>query len=201
MGNLYKVNEVFLSVQGEGERSGKLSVFVRLSGCNLSCTKESAGFNCDTEHEHYRELSAEGVVDEVVKVGKRCVWVVLTGGEPGLQVDELLVNTLKAAGFMLAIETNGTVELPGGIDWVTVCPKPGTVVRQTVCNELKVVLAHGQELPHSTIDNVLAPCYVLSPAFEGNELPRENLEWCMAVMEREPRWRLSPQLHKLLGLR
>ncbi|MGB6363314.1 MAG: 7-carboxy-7-deazaguanine synthase QueE, partial [Thermoanaerobaculia bacterium] len=106
----YQVNEIFFSLQGEGVRTGTPNLFLRLSKCNLSCAVESHGFDCDTEFESGRELELEQIVSELQTLTLTCDWIVLTGGEPALQVDGVLIDGLHAAGFKLAIETNGSVE-------------------------------------------------------------------------------------------
>mgnify|MGYP002626276660 CR=1 FL=1 len=146
---MYRVNEIFSSLQGEGFWSGTPMVFVRLSGCNLRCPW------CDTDFAEYREMSASDIVAEAQELydvpNERRKMCVLTGGEPSLQVDKELVDALHEAGFYICIETNGTRPLPAGIDWVTLSPKTGFEGGDaepcvlTCCDELKVVFC-GQEL-------------------------------------------------------
>ena len=114
---MYRVNEIFLSLQGEGFWTGTPMVFLRFSGCNLRCPF------CDTDHSGYREMSAEEIVTEILQTGGDCRRVCVTGGEPSLQLDEALVEALHHAGFQVHVETNGTRVLPGGVDWVTLSPK------------------------------------------------------------------------------
>ncbi|MES1244444.1 MAG: 7-carboxy-7-deazaguanine synthase QueE, partial [Acidobacteriota bacterium] len=118
--NAYVVNEIFYSLQGEGVRAGTPNLFLRLSRCNLACAVETHGFDCDTEFESGRRLTLEEIVAELRQLSEACDWIVLTGGEPALQVDREMVDGLHAAGYRLAIETNGSVELPPGLDWITV---------------------------------------------------------------------------------
>jgi organic radical activating enzyme len=125
--------------------------------------------------------------------------VVLTGGEPALQVDAELIGALHEAGYRLAIETNGTVELPEGLDWVTVSPKvPEDAIRQRVADEVKYVLGYGQALPETTVE---ADHYWISPAFEGDRVDPRTLDWCVRLVKENPQWGLSVQMHKFIGLR
>ena len=126
-------------------------------------------------------------------------WVILTGGEPGLQVDEELVNHLHEKGWKLAIETNGSVELVGGLDWITVSPKVAEhAIRQTTAHEVKYVRGYGQAVPETV---VVAEHYLLSPAFNGMEMDRRTLEWCIRLVKENPQWRLSLQQHKAMQVR
>ena len=109
----YRVNEIFYSLQGEGLRAGEASVFVRFSGCNLKCSLKKSDispgfFNCDTEFTSGREMGYAEIMDEVDSVANQCQWIVLSGGEPALQVDKHLVAAAHDRGYKVAIETNGT---------------------------------------------------------------------------------------------
>jgi 7-carboxy-7-deazaguanine synthase len=228
----YVVNEVFYALQGEGVRAGVPHVFVRFTACNLRCAKlagekSPGGFDCDTEFESGRGIS----VDELLGWIKRChargsgsqdvrgAWIVLTGGEPALQLDADLCQRLHDAGFMLAIETNGSIELPRRrvdtamdgtttederpladrlasfhIDWITVSPKVAEhAIRQRVAHEVKYVRAYGQAIPKTVVE---AMHHVISPAFDGDFLDPETLDWCKDLVKQNPRWRLSVQQHK-----
>ena len=197
--NHYQVNEIFFSLQGEGVRTGTPNLFLRLSKCNLACTVETHGFDCDTEFESGRELNLEEIVSELQASSPTCDWIVVTGGEPALQVDRELIDGLHAAGYKLAIETNGSVELPPGLDWVTVSPKVAEhAIRQRSADEVKYVRAYGQALPETVVE---AGHYLISPAFDVTRLERRTLEWCLRLVEENPPWRLSVQVHKLLGIR
>jgi len=199
LGKRYIVKEIFYSLQGEGMRAGEASVFVRFAGCNLNCRKETHGFDCDTDFKGGVKLTAEGVLEAIKNVNEHCRWIVLTGGEPAVQLDSALVSVLKAAGYSLAIETNGTKALPEGLDWISVSPKPGTCLEQTRAMEVKYVLRAGDLLP--TRSEIKAAYYLLSPAFEGNTLPQDNLRHCINLCLGNPKWILSVQLHKLIGVR
>jgi len=232
MAKKYVVNEVFYALQGEGVRAGIPHVFVRFTGCNLRCAKEASekspgGFDCDTEFESGRGLA----FDELLEWIQRCRargsgrpdvrggWIVLTGGEPALQIDAEFCRRLHDEGFSLAIETNGSIELPRrkaaaaesdsgsevdlpladrlagyAIDWITVSPKVAEhAIRQRVAHEVKYVRAYGQATPKTVVE---ALHYVISPAFEGEFLDPETLAWCKDLVKQDPRWRLSVQQHK-----
>jgi organic radical activating enzyme len=190
----YRINEIFYSVQGEGVRAGCASFFVRFSKCNLLCTVATHGFDCDTEFESGHDMSVGEILMELASLSQDCRWIVLTGGEPALQVDEEIIEALRMAGYLLAIETNGTVALPDGIDWITVSPKvPEEALRQRIADEVKYVRAVGQGVPQTVVE---AKHYLISPAFDGDRLPRETMDWCLALVRKHPTWRISVQQHK-----
>ena len=195
----YLVNEIFYSLQGEGVRAGTPNLFLRLAKCNLACTVETHGFDCDTEFESGRRLTLEEIVAEFRQLSADCGWVILTGGEPALQADRELIDGLHAAGYKLAIETNGSFELPEGIDWITVSPKVAEhAVRQKRANEVKYVRGHGQGIPRTAVE---ADHYLISPAFDGAEVDPRTLDWCIRLCRDNPPWRLSVQQHKLWKVR
>lgn len=197
----YRVNEVFYSIQGEGVRAGTANVFVRFSGCNQTCRVETHGFDCDTEFASGRKVTLEELDAWMRKEAgdTKPEWAVLTGGEPGLQVDRELIDALHARGWRLAIETNGSIELPEGIDWVTVSPKVAEhAVRQLTADEVKYVRGYGQALPKPRCK---ANHQLLSPAYYGNEIDSRSLEWCIQLVKQNPTWRLSVQQHKAWKVR
>lgn len=195
----YLVNEIFYSLQGEGVRAGTPNVFLRFSRCNLACTAETHGFDCDTEFASGRRLGLAEILAELAALAGTCKWVVLTGGEPALQVDRELIDALHGAGYRLAIETNGSVELPEGIDWITVSPKVAEhAIRQRRAHEVKYVRGYGQGIPRTVVE---AEHYVISPAFEGDEVDPRTLAWCIRLVRENPPWRLSVQQHKLWKVR
>lgn len=196
---MMRVNEIFYSLQGEGYNTGTVSVFVRLSGCNLRC------HFCDTQHEQGTLMSTEQIIDEVNR-WPGAPLLVLTGGEPSLWLDDDFIDKLKRhTGKRIAIETNGTHALPHGIDWVTLSPKgafPGGELAPCVleqCDELKVVYT-GQDLEQyahiTAAHRFLQPCYVDDPA-----LRQQHLQACVDAVLAHPEWRLSLQTHRLLGIR
>jgi organic radical activating enzyme len=196
----YQVNEIFYSVQGEGVRSGTANVFIRFSGCNLTCNEREMGFDCDTEFVSGRKMTAKQIIDESLAIAPECRWIILTGGEPALQIDDELIQTFKEAGYELAIETNGTKELPQGLDWITVSPKTAEhTLRQPTANEVKYVRQKGQGIPRPTIK---ADHYLISPAHNAsNGFAKETMQWCVDLVKDNPEWRLSLQLHKILSVR
>lgn len=211
----YTINEIFYSVQGEGKRAGTPNVFVRFSGCNMQCSMQEGklspgGFDCDTEFVSGRRLTAQQIVEEARTLSPACNWIILTGGEPGLQVDAALCDFLHNAGYSLAIETNGSVELPKRvdaaqsvadylIDWITVSPKVAEhAVRQCFAHEVKYVRGHGQGVPRPVCE---ALHYLISPAFYGATLDTRALEWCTQMVLQNPKWELTVQQHKLWKVR
>ena len=196
---MWKVNEIFYSLQGEGYNTGTASVFIRLSGCNLRCAF------CDTRHEEGTMMSLHEIVEQVNQYPKAPL-IVLTGGEPSLWIDEDFVAGLKKmTGKTIAIETNGTHPLPNGIDWVTLSPKTGIgdsgdvpmVVNR--CNELKVVYL-GQDL--AQYDNITATHRYLQPCWVSDaEQCRRNMHATAQAVLDNPQWRLSLQTPRILGIR
>jgi organic radical activating enzyme len=179
-----KINEIFYSLQGEGAHTGTPVVFVRFSGCNLRCPF------CDTQHAEGTMMSDEEILKAVGEFP--CHTVVLTGGEPGLWIDEALVDALHAQGKRVHIETNGTRVLPANIDWVTCSPKEGGELQVKRVDEVKVVFT-GQDV--SPFLQIPAKVYFLQPC------SGENTEEVIEYILRHPEWRLSLQTHKLLDIR
>ena len=195
----YMINEIFYSLQGEGVRSGTPNFFLRFSGCNQTCSIESHGFDCDTEFVSGQNMNLDEVVSELRALSPKCEWIILTGGEPALQVDEELIDRLHHEGYKLAIETNGSLELPPGIDWITVSPKVAEhVIRQRTADEVKYVRHYGQGIPKTVVK---AKHHLISPAFNGGTLELRTLEWCIKLCKENPPWRLSVQQHKFWNVR
>ena len=205
----YAVKEMFLTLQGEGMQAGRRALFVRFAGCNLWSGRERDRADadcrfCDTDFvgtngvEGGRYSCAELVRRAVELWGEGAGrFLVLTGGEPLLQVDPDLLAAFRAAGFEIAVETNGTIAAPPGIDWICVSPKAGTEIVQRSGNELKLVW------PQQGIDPALLSTwdfehFLIQPMDCAD---REGAK--AAAIEfvlRNPAWRLSLQTHKLLGL-
>ena len=180
-------------------RAGSPSIFVRFSGCNETCLFETHGFDCDTEFVSGVKKTLPELIEQIKEIAGPCRWVVLTGGEPGLQVDPPLLEALHAEGFRIAIETNGSIELPEGIDWITVSPKVAEhAIRQRKANEVKYVRSFGQGIPKTSVD---AEFKLVSPAFQGQHLEPRTLEWCIELVKQNPEWRLTLQMHKLWKVR
>gem|GEM_PF-554444 len=303
----YRVNEIFYSRQGEGVRVGTPNLFLRFTGCNLTCMQETHGFDCDTEFASGRDLTLDQIIaalaeclddanasnsddasarrndastyrnktstsrrvrcaDQLVdrennlqidrdglpqtvrnadptnaesaprrvrtadhlplptvqregdqdgspngrgtRFNNTCDsahntdptnWIILTGGEPALQVDDDLINALHAAGYKLAVETNGSIALPDGLDWITVSPKVAEhAIRQRTADEVKYVRGYGQAIPKTVVD---AKHKLISPAFDGNVLQEKTLAWCEQLVRDNPEWQLSMQMHKVWGVR
>lgn len=197
-----KINEIFYSLQGEGHHTGYPSVFIRFSGCNLKCPF------CDTAHDEGVVMSDTDIIRAVNLY--KANWVVLTGGEPTLWIDNDFVRLLKqAAGKKVAIETNGTHEVPEGIDWVTVSPKTGIdgmngnpEIKVSRADEIKVVDV-GQpldgffNLPCRKENTLmyLQPCYV-----EDEKTREANMLRTVRRVLEDPRWTLSLQTHRFIGI-
>ncbi|MCI5066293.1 7-carboxy-7-deazaguanine synthase QueE [bacterium] len=200
----YQINEIFYSLQGEGVRAGTPALFLRFSGCNLQCSQETHGFDCDTEFVSGRRLSAEEIGEELRECSPACRWIICTGGEPLLQLDTDLALFLKEQGYLLAVETNGSVEpappLLELLDWITCSPKVAEhAVRLSRCDELKYVRSYGQGLPKPKLTRMEHK--LISPAFAGGHLDRRTLEWCIELVKENPGWRLSLQQHKIWNIR
>lgn len=179
-----KINEIFYSLQGEGYYTGVPSVFVRFSGCNLKCPF------CDTDHSDGVMMSDDEII-AVVSAYPAC-HVVLTGGEPALWIDSLLVDRLHEAGRYVCIETNGTRVLPSNIDWVTCSPKDGADVVLKHIDETKVVFT-GQDVEKYYSSDVAH--HFLQPCSCSNT--SEVVDYVM----KHPHWRLSLQTHKIIDIR
>lgn len=191
----YKVNEIFYSLQGEGVRAGTANIFVRFSGCNLECRRETEGFDCDTEFTSGVFMTKEDIINRARQLSPNTSWIIMTGGEPTLQVDDALVRYFRNEGYHLAIETNGTREVHPDIEWICVSPKTAEhTLRQKSANEVKYVRRYGQGIPQTSVK---ADHYLLSPAFDSEVLPQENLNWCIQLCKEHPQWRLSVQNHKI----
>lgn len=204
----YTVKEIFLTLQGEGRNAGRAAVFCRFAGCNLwSGREEDRGSAtcqfCDTDFvggtryecavELAEAIAALWPADAAEK------FVVLTGGEPLLQVDDDLVTALHRLGFTIAVETNGTIAAPDGIDWLCVSPKAGTRIEQRRADEVKLVYPQPGLPPQDAEALIAADHYLLQP-MDGAERERNTgaaVAYCLA----HPRWRLSVQTHKWIGIR
>ena len=195
---MYKINEIFYSLQGEGYHSGTPAVFIRFSGCNLRCAF------CDTQHQNGSLMSSQEIVDEINKYPNAPL-LVLTGGEPSLFINEAFVEELKQkTGKRVAIETNGTRPIPENLDWVTLSPKSAfrggdmEPCMLTRCDELKVVYM-GQDL--AQYDAIEAQYRFLQPCYEENEEKRKaNMLACVEAVKAHPGWRLSLQIHRVLNI-
>ena len=182
----YKVNEIFYSIQGEGFQTGLPSVFIRFSGCNLSCDF------CDTWHLDYTERETEEILDEISQYP--CKNVLLTGGEPTFQ-NELpaLTKALKSKGYWISIESNGTGMIPPEVDWITVSPKTDNFLKKG--NELKLIYT-GQN--SSELSEYLKNDY---QHFFLQPRSMENISETIEAVKANSSWKLSVQVHKLIGIK
>jgi 7-carboxy-7-deazaguanine synthase (Cx14CxxC type) len=207
----YSVKELFKTLQGEGARSGRAAVFCRFAGCNLWSGREedrasAACTFCDTDFVGVdgpgggKFNSAEGLADAIAQTwgaGREWRYVVFTGGEPLLQLDADLVDAVHARGFAIGIETNGTLPAPVGIDWVCVSPKADSRLVQTSGQELKLVYPQDRAPPNA-FEHLAFRHFFLQP-MDGPDRAR-NVELAVAYCLENPRWRISLQTHKLMGI-
>jgi 7-carboxy-7-deazaguanine synthase len=205
----YAVKEIFLTLQGEGMQAGRRAVFLRFAGCNLWTGREedraAALCNfCDTDFvgldgENGGRYEVEALAARVAALWSEgaAPFVVITGGEPMLQLDDALIAALHERGFEIAVETNGTLPAPAGIDWICVSPKAGTEVVQRSGDELKLVWPQPGLDPQALLgwdfDNFLIQPMDCADAAAAR---RAAIDYVLA----HPRWRLSLQAHKVLGL-
>ena len=207
----YSVKEIFLTLQGEGGQAGRAAVFCRFAGCNLWSGREQDRAKavctfCDTD---FVGMDGEGggrfVTPEALAEAVDAAWtgpddnklVVCTGGEPLLQLDGPLIDALHARGFMVAVETNGTLAAPAGIDWICVSPKAQAPVVQTSGQELKLVYPQPGVDPARFADMDFERLF-LQPMDSADR--EANTAAAVAYCLSHPRWRLSVQTHKYLGL-
>lgn len=209
----YMVKEIFYTLQGEGGNAGRAAVFCRFAGCNLWSGREADRASaqcsfCDTDF-----VGIDGTAGgkfstaaELASVISDC-WtntiserklVILTGGEPLLQVDQPLIGALHEAGFEIAVETNGTIEVPEGLDWVCVSPKAGAELKVRSGHELKVVVPQ-DKLDLDELAKLEFDSHLLQPM--DGLLRHENTQWAIRYCMQDARWRLSVQTHKIVGIK
>ena len=208
----YAVKEMFLTLQGEGVQAGRRAVFVRFAGCNLWSGREQDRATavcrfCDTDFVGVDGLGGGKFADAAALAeaaaahwgeGTADRFVVLTGGEPMLQIDDALVDALHARDFRIAIESNGTLPVHPGIDWVCISPKAGSETVQRSGDELKLVWPQPGSDPDA-MERWNFANLLVQPLDDANAAA--NREAAVAFVMARPRWRLSVQTHKLLGLR
>jgi 7-carboxy-7-deazaguanine synthase (Cx14CxxC type) len=210
----YLVKEIFYSLQGEGARSGRAAVFCRFAGCNLWSGREedrrqAACYFCDTDF-----VGTDGVGGDKFPTAEKLAaallqrwptqggqplpyaYVVFTGGEPLLQLDEALIDACHRRGFEIAVETNGTIGAPQGIDWLTVSPKPHSTLVQRHGSELKLVFPH--EVCPEHVAHLDFRHFYLQP-MDGPHL-KENTRLAVEYCQAHPQWKLSLQIHKVIGI-
>ena len=212
----YSVKEIFFTLQGEGGQAGRPAVFCRFAGCNLWSGREEDRATaqctfCDTDFIgtdgqnggkfDTPELLADAIADLLPETPRGPdAYVVFTGGEPCLQLDTKLLEALHARGFECAVETNGTLDVPEGVDWICVSPKPGHALQQTRGHELKFVYPQETLSPDDYVGMDFEHFY-LQPMDTGEaETSWHNVQAAIAYCLQNPQWRLSLQTHKIVGL-
>lgn len=217
---MYTVKELFPTLQGEGAHAGRAAVFCRFAGCNLWSGREEDRASavcqfCDTDFVGSdgagggKFETADQLADAIeaawnsTSAGPQQRYVVFTGGEPLLQLDTALIEALHAKGFAVAIETNGTIKVPKGVDWVCVSPKAGSELLVLQADEIKVVIP---QVGHRSLETLLARFEKMDyrnrflQAMDGPNL-QENLVLAVRLCQKRPLWRLSVQAHKMIGIR
>ena len=217
---MYTVKELFPTLQGEGAHAGRAAVFCRFAGCNLWSGREEDRASaicqfCDTDF-----VGADGIgggkfetasqlAEAIARAwtsnaaGPQQRYVVFTGGEPLLQLDAALIDALHLIGFAIAIETNGTIKVPKGIDWICVSPKAGSELIVLQADEIKLVIP---QVGHIHIETLLARFEKMDyrnrflQAMDGPQI-QENLALAIKLCQKRPLWRLSVQTHKMIGIR
>lgn len=215
----YAISEIFCSIQGEGVHTGRLVTFIRFAGCNLACPW------CDTNHTVKQQMTIGEIVDAVKALP--AFIVVLTGGEPALQIEGGFISALAFAGYPTHLETNGTVDIRSlvhFIDWITVAPKAGTkiAIPSGCIDEVKVVLdgvinPEDYAYPDEELERFIAPCWTECPAYklngtlsfdawknnyaEARDANSNAIGRAVAYVKEHPHWRLGLQTHKLIGIR
>ena len=217
---MYTVKELFPTLQGEGAHAGRAAVFCRFAGCNLWSGREEDRASavcqfCDTDFvgsdgigggkfDNAQDLAS--AIEQSWKstsAGPQRRYVVFTGGEPLLQLDEALISALHQRGFEVAIETNGTIKVPKGVDWVCVSPKAGSELIVLQANELKLVVP---QVGHDALENVMSRFEKMDyrnrflQPMDGPNV-KSNTELAVGLCQKRPLWRLSIQSHKLIGIR
>ncbi len=217
---MYTVKELFPTLQGEGAHAGRAAVFCRFAGCNLWSGREQDRATavcqfCDTDFvgtdgagggKFETASLLSDTIEEVwnsTSAGPQQRYVVFTGGEPLLQLDTALIDALHAKGFAVAIETNGTIKVPRGVDWVCVSPKAGSDLIVLQADEIKLVIP---QAGHNSLETLLARFEKMDyrnrflQAMDGPNL-QENLALAVRLCQKRPLWRLSVQAHKMIGIR
>jgi len=207
----YAVKSIFLTLQGEGMQAGRRAVFLRFAGCNLWSGREEDRAKaicqfCDTDFVGTdgegggKFADGDALADAVARTWGSPRWgryVIITGGEPMLQLDPALVDALHARGFEIGVESNGTLPATPGIDWLCISPKAGSEVVQRQGNELKLVWpqpgSDWQDMQDWAFDH-----FLVQPLDDAQQA--ENMQACIDFVLERPRWRLSVQTHKVLGI-
>ena len=207
----YKIKEIYYTLQGEGAHSGRPAVFCRFTGCNLWSGREEDREKaicqfCDTDFwgtdgKNGGRYSAAELAEKVMEIwgdaaaGKP--YVVCTGGEPLLQLDEDIIDAFHTVGLEIAIETNGTIEVPKGVDWICMSPKAGAELTVMSGNELKLVYPQIGAMPVQFEDLDFEHFYI--QPMDGDS-QKENIQKSIEFCLKNPKWRLSLQTHKMIGI-
>ncbi len=190
-----KVNEIFYSLQGEGGRQGEASVFIRLSGCNLNCDF------CDTEFESGVWMDLDEIMLKIKDFP--CKWIIWTGGEPSLQLNNEVLLFFREKGYKQAVESNGCFPFPSLLDYTVCSPKGNPVyakIKNEKVDEVRIPVRIGDRIPLIS-EMPQADFYFLSPVFESEEeITAANVAFCVEEIKKNPMWRLSLQMHKLIGI-
>ncbi len=213
---IYSVKEAYVTLQGEGAQTGRAAVFLRFAGCNLwnGLARGRAGAVCNFCDTDFVGTDGPGggrfTGPEALAAHVAAVWnaagpqggtpyVICTGGEPLLQLGAPAINALKAAGFAVAIETNGTLDAPPGLDWICVSPKANAPLKQTSGDELKLVFPQDEpEAQPACFEKLQFQHFFLQPKDDTRQA--DNIAAAAAYCMKNPKWRLSLQTHKLIGL-
>ncbi|MCK5520189.1 7-carboxy-7-deazaguanine synthase QueE [bacterium] len=199
--HLYSVNDIFYSIQGEGYWTGTAAIFVRFAHCNLSCSF------CDTEFESFTNMSLDKILKKIKEYPSK--HLVLTGGEPLMRDISFLCDVFKKNNYFIQVETNGMYAIgDASIDWISMSPKNDKIVLKNV-QELKVLLKENEKIPDYS--HIEAEHYYLSPlnlghdrktgTFESHEFDYKSADWCYRQVLKYPHWKMSVQLHKLIGVK
>lgn len=212
----YSVKEAYVTLQGEGAQTGRAAVFLRFAGCNLWSGLErdraTAVCNfCDTDfvgtngENGGKFVGADALAAHVLGVWTQAgpeggaPYVICTGGEPLLQLDTAAISALKTAGFEIGVETNGTLKAPEGLDWICVSPKANASLQQQMGNELKLVFPQAEaEAQPAQFESLQFQHFFLQP--KDDRAHAQNIAAAAAYCMKHPKWRLSLQTHKLIGL-
>lgn len=198
-----KVNEIFYSLQGEGAQTGKPVIFIRLSGCNLRCSF------CDTKHEEGSEMTLDTILTKVKEQSTVCNYIIFTGGEPLLQLNEDILQFFVDSGYFIGLESNGTIPISHNmrnlIHHITISPKKVDKMlkvnfKDVYINEIRIPLKKEQKITGEQLRLLpYAEKYYISPIFEvSTENTVQNIHWCLSYSLQNPIWNLSVQLHKIL---
>ena len=206
---MYSIKEIYKTIQGEGAQSGQSAIFVRFSGCNLWSGKEKHRDDaickfCDTDFvgtdgENGGKYSIETLITKIQELwdSEEEAYIVFTGGEPMLQLDKKLISACKEANFITAIETNGTIKIDFDIDWICVSPKAGSELLVNKGNELKVVYPQ-DEFDLKSFETLSFDHFFLQPMDSKDKI--HNTENAIKFCLKNPKWKLSIQQHKILGI-